>query len=280
MDSNTITALATALLVMVGIAQIGILIAQRRQSQFQLLEEYRRRWNEYRRYWGTIIFIGRDQDEYYQVIDKEEIARLSKLKESVTNSSPTIWALDSSRLVFTTLSDICLKILQNQIKVGDVYSIFGTEVLRHSKPLRVLLDSFYPNGHSRPDRAHSKVRDEVQDWLIYHDGIRRRCLILIDLLWAEAARLEDLPPSDLKSAADAKIETSSINKKRVISECIRLNGLGKAIHAYRLSYFLKNSEYKKRYFPIGIEKTRLEKLEKEWTVRLLRDYKNINLTKH
>lgn len=164
--------------------------------------------------WGVIIFTGRDQDEYYQVVDQNELKHFAKLKDEANNSTPTIWALDASRSIFTTLSKICIKIIQNQITISDVYSIFGTDLLRQSKPLRILLDSYYPNGHSRPDRIHSKIRKEVQDLLIYHDGVRRRCLILLDMLWAEAARLEDLPPSDLKSAAETKIKTGKLNKKK------------------------------------------------------------------
>lgn len=278
MDSNTITALATALLVLVGIAQIGILIAQRRQSQLQLLEEYRRRWNDFRISWGTVIFIGRGQDEYYQVVDQNEIKRLTKLKDEVNSHTPTIWALDPSKAVFTILSDICIKILKNQMTVNDVYSIFGTEFLRQSRPLRVLLDSFYPNGHSWPDKCHIKIRNEIQDWLIHHDGIRRRCLMLVDLLWAEAARLEDLPPSDLKSAAEAKIKTGKDNKKRLVSEGIRLNGLLGIFHTYKLSFFLKNSEYKEGLVPVGIDRKRLAMLDEKLEVRLLRYHSKNNLT--
>lgn len=114
------------------------------------------------------------------------------------------------------------------------------------------------------------VRNELQDWLIYHDGIRRRCLILIDLLWAEAARLEDLPPGDLKSAADAKEQSGHLNRRRLVEECRRLNVLKYGIRGISLSCFLRNAEYKKKGFMPGIDRRRLDELESEWTKRLLR----------
>lgn len=78
MNSSTITALSTTLLVIVGIAQIGILRAQRRQSQLALIEEYRRRWRDNIGAWGIVVFIGRDEDEYYQVLGRDEIESQSK----------------------------------------------------------------------------------------------------------------------------------------------------------------------------------------------------------
>lgn len=272
MDSNTITALATGLLVAVGIAQIGILKSQRRHSQLELTEVYRRRWENSKQDWGTVIFIGRDEDEYYQVISKEVVDQLASKRDMANNHEPTVWALDATRSVFGNMSDICTRILQNQLDIEDVYSLFGTELLRQSRPLRVLLDNNYPTDSFGNSNAHHKVRNEVQDWLIYHDGIRRRCLILIDLLWAEAARLEDLPPSDLKSAAEAKIHTGKNNRTRLLNECNRLNRSRFSFQALKLSKILRNSEYQKCCSRIGINKKRLEKLEKEWTDRLLHNF--------
>jgi hypothetical protein len=111
----------------------------------------------------------------------------------------------------------------------------------------------------------------MQDWLIYHDGLRRRCLILIDILWAEAVRLEDLPPSDIRSAADAKIKTGKLNRRRLFNETIRLNGLKKLFLAMNLSRFLKRTEYKSFWNLKGLKKSRLDNMEKNWTKRLLRE---------
>lgn len=272
MDSNAITALATGLLVVVGFTQIGILNSQRRHSQLELIEVYRRRWENNKKDWGTVIFIGLDEDDYYQVVSKDLVKNLASKRDKANNNEPTVWALDAVRSVFGNIGDICTRILQGQLDVKDVYSLFGTELLRQSRPLRILLDNSYPTDSFDVNKSHQKVRNEVQDWLIYHDGIRRRCLILIDLLWAEAARLEDLPPSDLKSAAEAKIHTGKRNRIRLLNECKRLNRSRISFLAMKLSNFLRNSEYKRIFSRIGIDKKRLVKLDKEWTDRLLHNF--------
>jgi hypothetical protein len=107
MDSNAITALATGLLAIVGDAQIGILKSQRRQSQLALIEEYRRRGESSRRDWGPIIFIGRDENTYYQVAGKDQIEILVSKRNKANNYEPTIWALDAARTIFINLSDVC-----------------------------------------------------------------------------------------------------------------------------------------------------------------------------
>lgn len=273
MDSNTVTALSTVLLVLVGYAQVLQLIAQKRQSQLDYMQEYRRRWISDKEKWAAVIYIGRDEGEYYQVIDKQALNRFSEQVDLANNYSPTIWALDSSKVVFTMLSDVCTRILKGQLDVEDIYPIFGTELLRHSRPLRILLDANYVSVFFDSNKNHLKIRGEVQDWLIYHDGIRRRCLILIDLLWSEAVRLGDLPPCDIKSAADAKLKSGVISRKNVLKECVRLNGRTKIFYAVKLARHLRHSEYKRRYSCIGIDKKRLEVMDKEWTDRLLRGFR-------
>ncbi len=271
-NSSIITAIATGLLVIVGLAQVFVLIAQKKQTRLELVIEYRKRWQEYRRYWGKVIFIGRNQEEYYQVIDEDVHKILKNLVDATQLEKPTIWANESIQIVCGLLSEICYQVLQGQLYVSDAYSIFGTELLRHGKPLRILLDTKYNetlNGYEL-DYKHSRVRKELQDWLIYHDGIRRRCLILIDLLWAEAVRLEDLPPFDIKSAANAKLKTGKLNKLRAFNETYRLNGIKSINLALKMYFFLNNSEYKKYYNRKGINKKQLEKLESNWTNRLLR----------
>ena len=183
MDSDLITAVSTVLLSIVGFTQLKILITQNRQSQFNLIEEYRKRWFNSRRDWGAVIFIGRSEENYYQVVNEKTINQFILLKEKSSQSTPSIWALDSSRVIFITISDICIKVLKKQLDISDVYPIFGTELLRNSKPLRALLDKSYSNRDYQYDsEKHHNIRNEIQDWLVYHDGIRRRCLILIDLL--------------------------------------------------------------------------------------------------
>ncbi|RTY72577.1 hypothetical protein [Flavobacterium sp. LS1R10] len=275
MNESTLTALATVLLVIVGLAQVVVLIAQKRQTRIALVSEYRQLWTNCKKHWGNVIFIGRDSEEYYQVVDEKTLNELKEKTKLFRLDTPTIWALESIHNVCGVLGEVSTRILQGHLQISDAYPIFGTEFLRHNRPLRQLLDSDY-HKYSLEESLndnHKSIKTEMQDWLIYHDGLRRRCLILIDILWAEAARLEDLPPSDIQSATNAKKITGKLNRKRVFKEVLRLNGLRKLILALKLSIFLGRAEYYSFWNQIGIKKTRLNALETNWTNRLLRNHK-------
>ncbi|WP_203008580.1 hypothetical protein [Pseudomonas paraversuta] len=275
MGDAMITAIATGLLVLVGLAQVVILIGQRRQLRLDLAESYRRRWTECRKDWAGLVFIGRASGEFYQVGDRETVKMLERAVEQYDGRSRDAWVSDSVRSVTSMLSDISLRILQGQLHVSDVYPIFGTELLRHSRALRVLLDVEYMHSGyglcDDPDHVckHDYLRGHVQEWLIYHDGIRRRCLILIDLLWAEASRLEDLPPPELKSAADAKKLSGKDSRSRLFSEFRRLNGVTAFRRGLQLRSFLRHAEYRQKLSKTGIDPKRLAMLEAKWLDRLL-----------
>lgn len=273
MNNETITTLISILVVVASIAQIVILVIQNKQARLQLISDYRTRWSIYYKNWGQIIFIGRDPGEYYQVTDEKTLKKLKIMTEQSNLYNPTIWARDSVRIVCSLLSEVSLRIIQGQLYVSEVYPIFGTELLRHSNPIRKILDTDNYFSFIQDDK-HMSIRGEVQDWLIYHDGIRRRCLILLDLLWAEAVRMEDLPPSDTRSAADAKEKTGKLNRNRVFKETYRLGGLTGLMRGLKLSYFLRHAEYQSILNRIGINRGELKKLETDWTRRLL---KNNNL---
>ncbi|MFC6999898.1 hypothetical protein [Rufibacter roseus] len=272
MSDATLTALATVLLVIVGLAQVFVLISQKRQTRIALITEYRQLWNKLKPYWGNVIFIGRVEGEYYQVVNNKRLSKLKELTDQHSYSAPTIWALESVQNIFGLLGEVSTRILQGHLTVSDTYPIFGTGFLRQSRPLRQLLEPSYQHYFSSEleSEKHSSIRNEMQDWLVYHDGLRRRCLILIDLLWAEAARLEDLPPDEMQSAANSKKVTGKLNRTRVFSETIRINGLSKLLLAIKLSRFLLRAEYFSRSNWLGIKKSRLSSLDANWTNRLLR----------
>ncbi|TGL46737.1 hypothetical protein EHQ59_17010 [Leptospira kemamanensis] len=267
MDSNSFTAWGTGVLAFVGITQVVILFIQHRHNQITLIEEFRKQFVTIKLNLGTLEFLGRSSEEYYQILDKSEIARLKKL--SLSSDSPTVWALDAAKSFFPYFSGVCLKILQGQLNIQDIYPLFGTELLRHSLPLKRLLENFHEDYFPVNDK-HISIRSEIQDWLLYHDGIRRRCLILLDLLWAEASRLEDLVPSDLISAANVKINTGKINRNRIFEECNRINRQLIPFRAYFLSEYLRHSEYKRFRLLKGLDKERLKTLDEIWTKNLLK----------
>ncbi|MFW2083226.1 hypothetical protein ACNPQK_19925 [Acinetobacter guillouiae] len=217
--------------------------------------------------------MGRENGEYYQVLDEPSINTLRDKILEHRLDTPTIWALESIQQVCGTLGEISTRVLQGHLNIADIYPIFGTQFLRQNIPLRQLLEPEYLTYYHNVEitRQHKNIKREIQDWLIYHDGLRRRCLILIDLLWAEAARLEDLPPDDMQSAAEAKKKSGSLNRKRIFDEMIRLNGILNFFQALKLSWFLKNAEYRSLTNWGGIKKERLDHLNKEWTQRLIRE---------
>ncbi len=273
MDSGTLSAIATILLVFVGLAQILVLNTQKRQTRIALIAQYRQLWAKCQEHLGNVIFIGRETGDYYQIHNQRKLKELERLVSQHSLTVPTTWAQDSVTDVFNVLNELTIRILQGHLKISDTYPIVGTGFLRHSRPLRNLLDPGYHSLYflNRSDINHEQIRTEMQDWLIYHDGLRRRCLILIDILWAEAVRLEDLPPSDILSAADAKIMTGKLNRRRVFKETIRLNGLKKLFLAMKFSRFLKKSEYKSFWNIKGVKKSRLYEMTENRTKRLLRE---------
>jgi len=271
-DTSSIifTAYATGILALIGLCQIFILMSQRTQLRLDWAETYRKRWSEIRIDWSKVIYFGHSSGDFYQIATLEVIAEIDKMKAESRNNARDIWALEPAIRVFNELNDICLRIMQGHLRIGDAYPILGTEFLRQSAAMRSLLDYEY-SFHQRNsnDKEHASVQRSIRLWLSCHDGIRRRCLILIDMLWAEAVRLEDLPPEDIKSAADAKKITGKDRKRRLKEEIIRLDGYSSLLRSFFLVYFLQHAEYKKKKFSRGIDPIRLKKLEELWLDRYL-----------
>ncbi|MCY1292578.1 hypothetical protein D9M70_418110 [compost metagenome] len=279
MNEVELTALATVLLVLVGGAQVVVLLGQRHQQRLDWAEMYRRRWIELKGDWATVVFLGRRASDYYQIAHHETLKQLRDATKASSNDVASSWAQASVRNVCGMLSDLCSRILQGHIQVRDVYPIFGTELLRQGAPLRVLLDGndsylkcYGRMGPSEEESRHDNLRREMITWLTCHDGIRRRCLIMIDLLWAEASRLEDLPPYEIIGAADAKSKTGHLNRARLRSEAFRLNRWWSWRRSLRLSRFLRYSEWRRFPWSRGLSKKRQKKLDEAWTKRYLSPY--------
>lgn len=277
MSDAEMSALATVLLVFVGAAQVIILLGQRLQQRLDWAEMYRRRWIELQKDWATVVFLGRGAKEYYQVAHPEYLGQLRTASMATSNEIASSWALVSVRNVCGIFSDLCTRVLQGQIKVHEIYPIFGTELLRHGAPLRALLDGdsehlrcYGSMGPTEEECKHDQLRREMSTWLACHDGIRRRCLILIDLLWAEAVRLEDLPPYELATAADAKLLTGHLNKARVKTEVFRLNGWFGWKKSICLVHHLGYAEWKKFKWSRGLSRERIMHLDDIWTQRYLK----------
>lgn len=134
------SAFATVLLVVVGVAQVGVLLAQHRQHRIEVAESFRRRWADSREDWAVLVFVGRNAGDYYQVADRLAHKKLMKLVKETCPEEPAMWALQPVASVTSLLSDVCLQIAYGQLSVSDAHAIFGTAFLRQAQPLRLLLD--------------------------------------------------------------------------------------------------------------------------------------------
>lgn len=276
MQDAELTALATVLLVVVGAAQVKILSGQRQQQRLDWAEMYRSRWTELRGDWATIVFLGRRANDFYQVAHHDRLQELREAVQAPAKEIASSWAQASVRNLCGMLSDLCTRILQGHIKIQEVYPIFGTELLRQGAPLRALLDNrsdhlkcYGTMGPTEEESRHDRLRSEITTWLVCHDGIRRRCLIMIDLLWAEAARLEDLPPYELVSAADSKVRTGHLNRARLRTESRRLGGWIAWRRSRRLARILRYAEWRRFPWSRGLSKKRMKKLDEEWSQRYI-----------
>lgn len=275
---SLLAALASCMLVLIGIAQVSFMAAQKRQQRLSFAESFGTRWRGCRESWEVVVFVGRDKGAYYQVANEDVADKINSRIQGYSAEKRDNYSINALQIVSNILSDVSLKILQGQVKVSDVYPMFGTEILRQSRPLKTLLDNastYHQYGIHGPydsEKKHINVRRSMQTWLIYHDGIRRRCLILIDLLWAEAVRLEDLPPDDIKSAADTKMITGNVNRKKLQEEVLMLRGKKGVFFAKRMAALLSHSEYRSKFRKRGVDKDRLEKLSTEWKARLLKRF--------
>jgi hypothetical protein len=274
MNNGLTMSILTTLLVLIGVVQVRMLFSQKHQNQLALLQDYRNKWWELKKEWATVVYVGRREGDYYQVADQALLQEFDKLKQEYSLSRPTVWALAPVRAVSSILSDVCIRVLQGHLDIKDIYPVFGSELLRQGRPLRIILDVYYPICHDSTEaREHSNIRKELQDWLIYHDGIRRRCLILIDLLWAEGVRLGDICPSDIKSAAKAKIHTAKTINERMAREAKKVNNYMNPLRVSKLKSHLKHSQYRNFFWENGVDEVELNEREEQWVTMLLRGHR-------
>lgn len=160
-------------------------------------------------------------------------------------------------LVF--LASLCLLVITGRLRPATAYSVCGLDIVRNGGSIRVLLEE----GHAPPEWEDERIPatlseptgqepttaidvvDSIRDWVGYRDGVRRRVLIMIDLLWAEAARLRDLSPWELVEAADAKSGGSGKrNRQRLANETHRAGPQPiSAWRSLRLSRHLRHAEW-------------------------------------
>lgn len=136
--------------------------------------------------------------------------RQEALLEPMGNESPQ-WPEAFYREPLGLLSVVCSYVLQGRLSARLAYDILGEDLIRNSASVRYAID----------------VSPQVTYYLRNHPGIRRRVLLLLDVLWAEAALRGDLSEREAATARATKAAYRSgvRNRRRLRREARRLGGL-------------------------------------------------------
>lgn len=244
-----------------------------RRADVALLHDQIERWRQLGSHWSRAVLVGRGPNAFYLTSSTEDVRAyvetIKRYRTLVNDSNDSDdWYEEykasyrdiaeykgAAQAVLKFLSAVGFLIVDGKLSPRLAYATLGTEVLRHGAALRQLIDQpppdptnpFIPQaGPPKELELGDEVRSWVQEWLTYHPGTGRRTLILLDVLWAEAAHLRDLSIGELQWAAAAKeaFGTGRRNRSRLSQECRRL---GHPILAIRLSRRLRFSEYRSTF---------------------------------
>jgi hypothetical protein len=136
------------------------------------------------------------------------------------------WPAEMYRTPLELLALISSYVLQGRVGPRVVYDVLGAELIRNSASLRYAVD----------------VSPIVTYYLGSYPGVRRRVLMLLDLMWAEAAARGDLAPLEAQTARSTKREFGSgdRNRRRLRREARRIgSGL---VRTARLDWHLTAAE--------------------------------------
>lgn len=248
---------------LVAVAAAAILFAQfittRRQRQLtelQVIHELSTQWGEVRPAWEALRVLGGDMyvaaspqavQTYPFLTDRDEIgpyiqrAHDVKLCSSWSPSSLGFLTArarlpqlsvpeDVYRLPLEALATISAYILRGRVGPGLAYEVFGPHIARKSGTVRFITDV-------QPDSTY---------YLNYYPGVRRRVLILVDVLWAEAARVGDLEEHEMREGMHTKRRYASGVRNRVRARR-EARTLGGRVSALRVDWLLVNAQIPAEY---------------------------------
>lgn len=250
----SIEALLTALLALFAAGQVYVIRQQRLLAELQVVHELREQWNAVEDEWIGMLVLGGHfyldvPDEVsakYPVLSHERIDeyrslvhfhRRKKSWEAMSDS------LDEDELALLShgsvlrfpeafhrqplelLGTVCAYLLRGRLTIGTAYEVFGADLIRNSSSIRYVTDA-------APSSTY---------FLRNYPGIRRRVLILLDLVWAEAVKRGDLDALEARKAAAAKAQarTGLRNRRRLRAEARRL---GRALGRLPLEWHLTAAE--------------------------------------
>ncbi|GLY90922.1 hypothetical protein Airi02_088510 [Actinoallomurus iriomotensis] len=252
----SLTVSALSFFLSAGVSAIAL--RNSRMSEVNLLATLREDWKDLNRSWHRSILTVNGPGDYYSYADQDlcdeydtYIARLASgeltEEEGAILSRPWIEAIND---VVSFFGIVATYVLRGQISAQNAYVIFGAEVARRSKIVRELLDE-EPSGRF-PGSQPAKFSDEEtsagawwQDQRMHagqYGGRNQRILCLQDIIWSQAARLQDLYMYEIEAAARIKREhgSGSRARNRVRRLCRQLGG--SYLTSLRLQWQLTNSE--------------------------------------
>lgn len=250
----SIQGLLTALLVLFAAGQVYVIRQQRLLAELQVVHELREQWLAVRDEWLGMLVLGGhfyldipvDASSRYPVLADERIAQYRELvhfnrsKRSwaeieealdedevalLSHGSPLQFPEEFHRLPLGILATVCAYILRGRLTMGSAYEVFGADLTRNSSSVRYVTD----------------VAPNSTYYLNYYPGVRRRVLVLLDLMWAEAATRGDLNHREATAAADTKDKwkTGLRNRRRLRAEARRL---GRFMWSWQLEWHLTAAE--------------------------------------
>lgn len=263
------------------------------RAEVALIDSLTDRWKQLSESWRRALLVSRGPSSYYAPALVEEVAEYRLLLEELRDFPSTIsspsrrteygewlhlshksrkWERDAQDVI-EFLASLALLVLMGRLRPSSAYAVCGPETCRNGGSIRNLVEQ----GHQRPlweqppvhaaadDVTADAVLSRVHGWVEYRHGLGRRVLIVLDVLWSEAARLRDLDPWQLTEAADAKRDrgTGPRNRKRLSQEIHRVGGWFWFWRAFRLRRHLRSAEWRRPGHRVGLTGD-VRKDAKEW----------------
>jgi hypothetical protein len=266
----------------------GLLFAARKQAQtaeLSILTELSARWAAAEQNWIKTLLVSRGPTDYYNRANPEETRRYANLltewealqrRPGTSADRLDFQARHDGRIreyelaatsLIEFLASSSLLVLRGRITVESAYAVFGPQLTRNGGALREVLPHAPRDIQSSgPRAAADEVRWRIRDWGSYRPGVVRRVLALVDLLWAEAVRLDDLGPYELASAAEAKAEGAGVTcRDRVRHEVDRAcQPPARTLQRWRLTRLLRRAEWRSFWNRCGLDRGVIEARQTAW----------------
>lgn len=183
----------------IALSQAWLLYAQARQARVTLCTSVADLWQKNIDSWRVMIAVamGGTNNFYAPMLAPSEEEKVTELKKRLDGpiqpgfSQEQLWLSDHCRRALGTIALVAELVLSGRVSPADAYAILGLDLARRSRPLRDVLF------------MKSEIWLNI-DTMGTQRGARARILALVDLMWVEAARRDDLPPWTLERAAEIK----------------------------------------------------------------------------